>query len=32
MTAELGGGWAGRFASFDHTPAHAASLGQVHRA
>ncbi len=32
MQAELGPDWASRFASFDHEPAHAASLGQVHRA
>ncbi|NLH79986.1 MAG: AarF/ABC1/UbiB kinase family protein [Phyllobacteriaceae bacterium] len=32
MSAELGPDWAGRFASFEHEPAHAASLGQVHRA
>jgi predicted unusual protein kinase regulating ubiquinone biosynthesis (AarF/ABC1/UbiB family) len=32
MTAELGAGWASRFASFEHVPAAAASLGQVHRA
>ncbi len=32
MAAELGPDWAGRFASFDYEPAHAASLGQVHRA
>lgn len=32
MTAELGPDWASRFASFDHEPSHAASLGQVHRA
>ena len=32
MTAELGPDWHGRFASFEHEPAHAASLGQVHRA
>lgn len=32
MTAELGADWAGRFAAFEHAPAHAASLGQVHRA
>ncbi|TPQ45000.1 ABC transporter ATP-binding protein, partial [Prosthecomicrobium hirschii] len=32
MTAELGLGWERRFAAFEHQPAHAASLGQVHRA
>jgi predicted unusual protein kinase regulating ubiquinone biosynthesis (AarF/ABC1/UbiB family) len=32
MTAELGSGWQGRFAAFEHAPAAAASLGQVHRA
>ncbi len=32
MAAELGPTWASRFASFEHEPAHAASLGQVHRA
>lgn len=32
MAAELGPDWAGRFASFEHHAAHAASLGQVHRA
>lgn len=32
MTAELGPDWAKRFAAFEHEPAHAASLGQVHRA
>ena len=32
MIAELGPDWAKRFGSFDHHPAAAASLGQVHRA
>jgi predicted unusual protein kinase regulating ubiquinone biosynthesis (AarF/ABC1/UbiB family) len=32
MMAELGAGWEKRFASFEHHPAAAASLGQVHRA
>jgi predicted unusual protein kinase regulating ubiquinone biosynthesis (AarF/ABC1/UbiB family) len=32
MTAELGADWQGKFASFEHHPAAAASLGQVHRA
>ncbi|MDK9696655.1 MAG: AarF/ABC1/UbiB kinase family protein [Siculibacillus sp.] len=32
MNAELGADWAKRFADFEHAPAHAASLGQVHRA
>lgn len=32
MQAELGSGWQGRFAEFEHTAAAAASLGQVHRA
>jgi predicted unusual protein kinase regulating ubiquinone biosynthesis (AarF/ABC1/UbiB family) len=32
MMAELGADWAKRFTSFEHEPAHAASLGQVHRA
>src|SRR5262245_29078042 len=32
MTAELGADWLGKFAAFEHHPAAAASLGQVHRA
>jgi predicted unusual protein kinase regulating ubiquinone biosynthesis (AarF/ABC1/UbiB family) len=32
MAAELGPDWAGRFGSFELDAAHAASLGQVHRA
>ncbi len=32
MAAELGPDWAGKFASFEHEAAAAASLGQVHRA
>ncbi|HEY8578448.1 MAG TPA: AarF/ABC1/UbiB kinase family protein, partial [Beijerinckiaceae bacterium] len=32
MRAELGPDWRARFADFDMQPAHAASLGQVHRA
>jgi predicted unusual protein kinase regulating ubiquinone biosynthesis (AarF/ABC1/UbiB family) len=31
MSAELGPDWQGRFQSFEHHPAAAASLGQVHR-
>ncbi len=31
MSAELGAGWEKKFKSFDHHPAAAASLGQVHR-
>ena len=31
MMAELGAGWEKKFASFEHQPAAAASLGQVHR-
>ncbi len=32
MSAELGSGWETKFQSFEHHPAAAASLGQVHRA
>jgi predicted unusual protein kinase regulating ubiquinone biosynthesis (AarF/ABC1/UbiB family) len=32
MMAELGPDWQGKFSSFEHHPAAAASLGQVHRA
>jgi predicted unusual protein kinase regulating ubiquinone biosynthesis (AarF/ABC1/UbiB family) len=32
MSAELGAGWQSQFKSFEHYPAAAASLGQVHRA
>jgi predicted unusual protein kinase regulating ubiquinone biosynthesis (AarF/ABC1/UbiB family) len=32
MAAELGPDWRGKFSSFEHHPAAAASLGQVHRA
>jgi predicted unusual protein kinase regulating ubiquinone biosynthesis (AarF/ABC1/UbiB family) len=32
MAAELGTDWQAKFKSFEHTPAAAASLGQVHRA
>jgi predicted unusual protein kinase regulating ubiquinone biosynthesis (AarF/ABC1/UbiB family) len=32
MAAELGADWQKRFKSFEHQAAHAASLGQVHRA
>jgi predicted unusual protein kinase regulating ubiquinone biosynthesis (AarF/ABC1/UbiB family) len=32
MIAELGAGWEQKFKSFEHHPAAAASLGQVHRA
>jgi predicted unusual protein kinase regulating ubiquinone biosynthesis (AarF/ABC1/UbiB family) len=32
MQAELGAGWENKFENFEHRPAAAASLGQVHRA
>ncbi len=32
MQAELGAGWEQKFSSFEHQPAAAASLGQVHKA
>jgi predicted unusual protein kinase regulating ubiquinone biosynthesis (AarF/ABC1/UbiB family) len=32
MVGELGPGWESKFARFEHEAAHAASLGQVHRA
>jgi predicted unusual protein kinase regulating ubiquinone biosynthesis (AarF/ABC1/UbiB family) len=32
MSAELGADWQAKFASFEHAPAAAASLGQVHKA
>jgi len=32
MSAELGAGWESKFKNFEHHPAAAASLGQVHRA
>jgi predicted unusual protein kinase regulating ubiquinone biosynthesis (AarF/ABC1/UbiB family) len=32
MSAELGAGWEAKFERFEHQPAAAASLGQVHRA
>ena len=32
MAAELGAGWEAKFERFEHEAAHAASLGQVHRA
>src|SRR5690242_7380509 len=32
MSAELGPGWQTKFAEFEHVPAAAASLGQVHKA
>ena len=32
MSAELGAGWEAKFSEFEHQPAAAASLGQVHKA